>query len=33
MKSDTPIQLAQRMHQLPPYLFGMINQRKAEKRL
>ncbi len=33
MNSDTPIQLAQRMHQLPPYLFGMINQRKAEKRL
>jgi len=31
--SDTPtIQFAQRMSQLPPYLFGMINQMKMEKR-
>ena len=27
-----PIQFAQRMSQLPPYLFGMINQMKMEKR-
>lgn len=26
------IQFARRMHQLPPYLFGMINQMKMEKR-
>ena len=33
MSNEPIIQLAQRMNQLPPYLFGMINQRKAEKRL
>ncbi|KJS31121.1 MAG: aminotransferase [Desulfatitalea sp. BRH_c12] len=27
-----PIQFARRMSQLPPYLFGMINQMKMEKR-
>jgi len=27
------IQFAQRMEQLPPYLFGMINKMKTEKRL
>jgi len=31
--TDKPsIQFAQRMSQLPPYLFGMINQMKMEKR-
>ena len=32
MSSDHPITFAQRMDQLPPYLFGMINKKKMEKR-
>jgi len=30
--SDLNIQFAERMNQLPPYLFGMINKMKMEKR-
>ena len=29
---DDPVQFSQRMHQLPPYLFGSINRLKDEKR-
>lgn len=32
MKEGSRIQLAHRMTQLPPYLFGMINKMKTEKR-
>ena len=32
MEEKTNIQFARRMSQLPPYLFGMINQMKMEKR-
>jgi alanine-synthesizing transaminase len=32
MESETKFQFARRMSQLPPYLFGMINQMKMEKR-
>jgi alanine-synthesizing transaminase len=32
MADTPPIQFAQRMSQLPPYLFGMINKMKMEKR-
>ena len=32
MTDPTPIKFAQRMSQLPPYLFGMINKMKMEKR-
>ena len=32
MEEKRNIQFAQRMSQLPPYLFGMINQMKMEKR-
>jgi aspartate/methionine/tyrosine aminotransferase len=32
MKNDDTIQFSQRMEQLPPYLFGMINRMKMEKR-
>jgi alanine-synthesizing transaminase len=32
MSEQSPIQFARRMSQLPPYLFGMINQMKMEKR-
>lgn len=33
MENDQPtIRFAQRMNQLPPYLFGMINKSKMEKR-
>lgn len=32
MSQKNPIQFAQRMEQLPPYLFGMINKMKMEKR-
>jgi alanine-synthesizing transaminase len=32
MKEESTIQLAKRMDQLPPYLFGMINKMKMEKR-
>ena len=31
MNNDT-IRFAERMSQLPPYLFGMINKIKMEKR-
>ncbi len=31
-QEQLPIQFARRMSQLPPYLFGMINQMKMEKR-
>ncbi len=31
-ENQHPIQFANRMSQLPPYLFGMINQMKMEKR-
>jgi len=31
-QAKQPIQFARRMSQLPPYLFGMINQMKMEKR-
>ena len=33
MSQDQDIQFAKRMEQLPPYLFGMINHMKTEKRL
>jgi alanine-synthesizing transaminase len=33
MRQQHEIQFAQRMQQLPPYLFGMINKMKTEKRL
>ena len=33
MTKQHNIQFAQRMEQLPPYLFGMINKMKTEKRL
>jgi alanine-synthesizing transaminase len=33
MTQQQDIQFAQRMEQLPPYLFGMINKMKTEKRL
>ena len=33
MTQKHEIQFAQRMEQLPPYLFGMINKMKTEKRL
>lgn len=33
MTTKHEIQFAKRMEQLPPYLFGMINQMKTEKRL
>ncbi len=32
MAQDSPIRFAKRMEQLPPYLFGMINKMKMEKR-
>jgi alanine-synthesizing transaminase len=32
MTQEHPIRLAQRMEQLPPYLFGMINKMKMAKR-
>ena len=32
MSIDETIQFSQRMEQLPPYLFGMINKMKMEKR-
>ena len=32
MTDETTIQFAERMSQLPPYLFGMINKMKMEKR-
>jgi alanine-synthesizing transaminase len=32
METTPRVQLAQRMSQLPPYLFGMINKMKMEKR-
>ncbi len=32
MDSESRFQFARRMSQLPPYLFGMINQMKMEKR-
>jgi alanine-synthesizing transaminase len=32
MTVDETIHFSQRMEQLPPYLFGMINRRKMEKR-
>ena len=32
MNNDDTIQFSQRMQQLPPYLFGMINRMKMEKR-
>ncbi len=32
MADANPIQFARRMNQLPPYLFGMINKMKMEKR-
>jgi alanine-synthesizing transaminase len=32
MDSDHPISFARRMDQLPPYLFGMINKKRMEKR-
>jgi alanine-synthesizing transaminase len=32
MEEEKTIQLARRMEQLPPYLFGMINKMKTEKR-
>jgi alanine-synthesizing transaminase len=32
MSAEYEIQLANRMQQLPPYLFGMINKRRMEKR-
>jgi len=31
-QGNSPIQFARRMSQLPPYLFGMINQMRMEKR-
>lgn len=33
MEKETLIRLARRMEQLPPYLFGMINKMKSQKRL
>ncbi|MCP4752949.1 MAG: aminotransferase class I/II-fold pyridoxal phosphate-dependent enzyme [Proteobacteria bacterium] len=33
MSRDREIKFARRMEQLPPYLFGMINRMKTEKRL
>ena len=33
MTQQHEIQFAQRMEQLPPYLFGVINKMKTEKRL
>lgn len=33
MSQNEDIQFAKRMEQLPPYLFGMINHMKTEKRL
>ena len=33
MSQNNNVQFAQRMNQLPPYLFGMINKMKMEKRL
>ena len=33
MTTKHEIQFAKRMEQLPPYLFGMINHMKTEKRL
>jgi len=32
MEENTPIRFADRMSQLPPYLFGMINKMKMERR-
>ena len=32
MTTATPFKFARRMDQLPPYLFGMINKLKMEKR-
>ena len=32
MNNETTIRFADRMNQLPPYLFGMINKIKMEKR-
>jgi alanine-synthesizing transaminase len=32
MEDTSPIKYADRMNQLPPYLFGMINRMKMEKR-
>jgi alanine-synthesizing transaminase len=32
MNNEVPIRFAERMNQLPPYLFGMINKIKMEKR-
>ena len=32
MTNDETTQFSQRMEQLPPYLFGMINRLKMEKR-
>ncbi|MGD9212078.1 MAG: aminotransferase class I/II-fold pyridoxal phosphate-dependent enzyme [Desulfobacteraceae bacterium] len=32
VQPEPPIQFARRMSQLPPYLFGMINKMKMEKR-
>ena len=32
MSNHTPIRFAERMSQLPPYLFGMINKMKMERR-
>ncbi|MCD4742650.1 MAG: aminotransferase class I/II-fold pyridoxal phosphate-dependent enzyme, partial [Desulfobacteraceae bacterium] len=32
MKEESIIKLSNRMDQLPPYLFGMINKMKMEKR-
>ncbi len=32
MPGDPIIRFAQRMEQLPPYLFGMINKMRMEKR-
>ncbi len=33
MEKEFEIQYARRMEQLPPYLFGMINHKRSEKRL
>jgi alanine-synthesizing transaminase len=32
MQTSTPIRFSERMSQLPPYLFGMINKMKMERR-
>jgi alanine-synthesizing transaminase len=32
MEAENPVTLARRMDQLPPYLFGMINKKRMEKR-